>query len=93
MWKPSRSASGTGERACGIERTKLLCTGEQTAKVVAQLLPTGKTVIVPGGVMGNVELRPGAIWSGDRMLVAGSETTVYYVVGDKLYEWWTSSFN
>jgi hypothetical protein len=42
--------------------------------------------------MGEVELRPGTVWSGDRMLVSASSMSACYTVGNNLYEWGTGSF-
>lgn len=71
---------------------RLLASGEQAARIVARVLPQSRSVRVSGGAMGEIELRPGTIWSGDRMLVVASPMTVDYTVGDRLYEWGTGSF-
>lgn len=39
-----------------------------------------------------MELRPGTLWTGERMLVSATSMTVCYTIGDRLYEWGTSQF-
>jgi hypothetical protein len=73
---------GPIQAASGLQ---LLSAGEQAASVVASLLCSARTVLVrtAGGM---AELRPGAIWDGDKMLVYASPSNVGYSIGDKLYE-------
>jgi hypothetical protein len=42
--------------------------------------------------MGNVELRPGTIFSNNKMLVYATQMTTYYTIDDRLYEYGTSDF-
>src|SRR5262245_32900652 len=73
---------GPIQAATGLQ---LVSAGEQAASVVTSLLCSARTVLVrtSGGM---AELRPGAIWDGDKMLVYASPSNVGYSVGDKLYE-------
>jgi len=70
---------------------RLVSVGEQASAVAAQVLPTAEPVVVPTE-LGMIELRPGAIWDGERMLVYASPSVVYFTVGDQLYECGTSGF-
>jgi hypothetical protein len=69
----------------------LLFAGVDAAAMIAKILPTATTITVTSG-FGPVELRPGTIWSGDRILVSADTVFTRYAVGDQLYEWGTSSF-
>lgn len=71
---------------------KLLASGEAAARIVARILPTSRPIRVNSGAMGEVELRPGTVFSGERMLVYASPMTVYYTNRGDLYEWNTSYF-
>ncbi|NJM40843.1 MAG: hypothetical protein HC853_08755 [Anaerolineae bacterium] len=68
-----------------------MLTGREAASAVAQVLPTSNSIIVSSN-LGNIELRPGAIWSGNRMLVYAAPMYVNYTIGDRLYEWSTADF-
>jgi hypothetical protein len=70
---------------------RLVSVGEQAAAIAAQVLPTAEPVVVATEA-GMVQLRPGSIWDGERMLVYASPTLVYFTVGDQLYESGTSGF-
>jgi hypothetical protein len=58
---------------------------------VAKVLPASKPVLVQSN-LGPVELKPGSIWSGNRMLIVASPSTVVYAIDDRLYEWGTAAF-
>jgi hypothetical protein len=75
----------------GSQGPKLLLTGVAASQYVAKYLPTANAITVPSN-FGPVELRPGAIWSGDRMLVYAGWSIVHYTVKDVLYEWSTPAF-
>lgn len=64
---------------------RLISEGEPASAIVAQTLPVAHAVTVKSS-LGNVELRPGAIWDGRMMLVSASPMNVFYTVGDSLYE-------
>jgi hypothetical protein len=78
--------------APALSGPRLLASGEQAARIVARVLPLSRPIRVSGGAMGDVELRPGTVWSGDRMLVSASTMAVDYTIGNCLYEWGTGSF-
>jgi hypothetical protein len=70
---------------------KLINSGQPAMAAVAKVLPSAKPITVPSS-LGTVELKPGTIWSGNRMLVVATPTSVVYSVDDRLYEWGTGSF-
>jgi hypothetical protein len=70
---------------------ELIAEGVECAKRVAKVLPSAKPVTVSSN-LGDVELRPGAVWSGDRMLVSADGAKTNYVIGDKYYRTGTSDF-
>jgi hypothetical protein len=73
------------------EGPRLLATGPDAVARVAKVLPTAQEVTVPSN-LGPVTLKPGTVWSGERMLIAATTMTVYYTIGDRLYEWGTGQF-
>jgi hypothetical protein len=70
---------------------RLVSVGEQASAIAAKILPSADPVIVQSA-LGMVELRPGTIWDGERMLVYASPNNVFYTVGDQLYECGTAGF-
>jgi hypothetical protein len=74
-----------------MKNIKLLASGQQTSAIVAQILPTSHNITVPS-VLRPVELRPGAIWSNNKMLIYASESLVLYTIGDSLFESGTGMF-
>lgn len=80
-----------GARSAITRGPELKLTGQATAAAVAQILPTAHSIVVPSN-LGDVELRPGAIWSDNKMLVYAAPLYVWYTVGDRFYEWSTSLF-
>lgn len=70
---------------------KLMLSGQQAMAAVAKVLPTASPITVQSA-LGPVELKPGAVWSGDRMLFYCAPLYVYYAIGDKTYEWSTGEF-
>jgi hypothetical protein len=70
---------------------RLISVGADAARAVALVLPNSHAIIMPS-VLGDVELRPGAIWSRNRMIVNVSPMTIYYTIDNRLYEWNTSQF-
>ena len=70
---------------------QLINSGKEAMAAVAKVLPQSKPVTVQSN-LGPVELKPGSMWSGNRMLVAASSSTVVYAIDDRLYEWNTSAF-
>ncbi len=50
---------------------RLMLAGPEAMAAVAKILPQARALVVPSA-MGSVELRPGSIWSGDRMFIAAS---------------------
>jgi hypothetical protein len=72
-------------------RPQLLFTGEDAVAIVARILLTATSITVNTG-FGPVELKPGTIWSGSRILVSADTVFVRYTVDDRLYEWGTTFF-
>ncbi|MCW5979538.1 MAG: hypothetical protein KIT09_15780 [Bryobacteraceae bacterium] len=70
---------------------KLLSTGRQAVECIAKVMPTAPTITVRSS-LGDVELRPGTIFSNRKILVYPSPMTVYYAVDDRLYEEGTALF-
>lgn len=73
------------------QTVKLLSSGEIAMKTVARILPTARVVRVPSA-LGAVDMAPGTIWRGNRMLVLVEGSTTYSTIDDRLYEWSTSDF-
>lgn len=65
--------------------------GKQAVEMAAYLLPRTSSC-VQATTAGSVELRSGAIWNGDSLLVHVSPALVYYMVGDHLYAWTGTEF-
>jgi len=65
--------------------------GEEAMRVAAQVLATSHAVTVPSS-LGDVVLRPGQLFSNDRLLISPSWSTVYFTIGDRLYEMGTAAF-
>lgn len=70
----------------------LLMSGEPAMRVVAEILPTARPITVPSGAFGNVELRPGSVFSDNRMLIHANWTEVYSTIDDRLYQMGTQAF-
>lgn len=69
----------------------LLMSGEEAMRVAAQVLATSHSVTVPSS-FGDVVLRPGQLFSNERLLISPSWSTVYFTIGDRLYEMGTAAF-
>jgi hypothetical protein len=82
------AATHLGSRPGGPQ---LLFSGEDAVRKIAAILPTAATITVYSG-FGPVELRPGTIWGGNRMLVAADSVYARYAVDARLYESGTASF-
>ncbi len=65
-------------------------TGAQVLKILA-LIPSQKPITVPGGVMGDVTLVPGANIDG-KILVVAAPLYVYYIDGVDCWEAYTPDF-
>ena len=74
-----------------MDGPKLINSGKEAMAAVAKVLPTSQQIRVQSS-LGPVDLKPGTIWSGNRMLVVASPSTVVYAVDDRLYEWGTGAF-
>lgn len=70
---------------------RLMLAGREAMAAVAKILPQAHALVVPSA-MGSVELRPGSIWSGNRMLVYPAPLYVWYTIDDRFYEWNTALF-
>ena len=70
---------------------QLLLTGKEAMQAVAKILPTSHDVTVNSSY-GPVTLKPGTIWSGNRLLFEAGITYVRYAIDDRVYEWNTSDF-
>jgi hypothetical protein len=69
----------------------LLLTGKPAMERVATLLASATGIAVPSN-LGDVELRPGTIFSNNKMLIWPTMSTVYYTIDDRLYEYGTADF-
>jgi hypothetical protein len=69
----------------------LLMSGRAAMDAVARILPTAYPVTVQSN-LGPVLLRPGSVWSGNKMLVDASPMVVHYTIDDRLYEWGAGDF-
>src|SRR5688572_8556186 len=67
----------------------LLGSGEAAVAAAVKTLATANAITIQTG-FGSVELRPGTIWNGDRILVTADTVLVHYMVDDRLYELSTS---
>jgi hypothetical protein len=74
-----------------MDGPKLINSGKLAMAAVAKVLPTARAITVQSN-MGRVELKPGTIWSGNRLLVVATPSSVIYAVDDRLYEWGTGAF-
>jgi hypothetical protein len=74
-----------------MEGPKLINSGKAAMEAVAKVLPTARAIVVPSN-LGPVELKPGTVWSGNRMIVLPSTMSTIYVIDDRLYEWGTGAF-
>jgi hypothetical protein len=72
------------ERGQGLY-PRVLASGREAAEQVAKQLPNGLSAKVAAGGYGWIELRPGLIYMGDRMVVSATGATVTYTVGEKLF--------
>jgi hypothetical protein len=70
---------------------RLLMSGKDAMSAASEIMAMARTVRVPTN-MGDVELRPGQLFSQDRLLIYPSWSTVYFTIGDRLYEMGTSAF-
>jgi hypothetical protein len=70
---------------------QLLVSGVDAINTIARILPSATPITVVTG-FGPVELKPGTIWSGDRILVSADTVYARYAIRDELYEWSTSEF-
>jgi hypothetical protein len=65
--------------------------GEQAVRTASQVLLTAHPVTVPSS-LGDVQLRPGTLFSNNRLLIDASWATVHFMIDDRLYEMGTSAF-
>lgn len=70
---------------------RLLLAGKEAMAAVATILPQSHPLVVPSP-LGPVELRPGTIWAGRKMLLYAAPLYVWYTIDDRLYEWNTPAF-
>jgi hypothetical protein len=75
-----------------MAQPRLINSGKPAMVAVATILKTARTYRYPGSALGPLDLRPGTVWSGNKMLVQASPMTVYFTVDDRLYEATTSDF-
>lgn len=66
---------------------KLLCTGKDAMERASKALRLAKPIRV-----GNTLLKPGTVFSFNKMLIYAEMATVYYTVDDRLYEYTTADF-
>ena len=74
-----------------MEGPKLINSGRPAMEAVAKVLPTARAIVVQSN-LGPVELKPGTVWSGNRMIVLPSTMSTVYAIDDRLYEWGTGAF-
>jgi hypothetical protein len=74
-----------------MDGPKLINSGKPAMAAIAKVLPASRAITVQSN-MGPVELKPGTIWSGNRMLITASQSSVIYAIDDRLYEWGTGAF-
>jgi hypothetical protein len=79
-------ATAPAEVSLSSSGPKLLLAGEAAMNAVKKILPQAQVLRMPSG-MGDVELRPGSIWSGNRMLIYAAPLYVWYTIDDRFYEW------
>jgi hypothetical protein len=65
--------------------------GREAMAAVAKVLPTAHSITVNSS-LGPVELKPGTIWSGNKLLFYAAPMYVWYAIDDRLYEWGTGDF-
>lgn len=70
---------------------KLTNSGKEAMAAVGKILPTAHSITVSSS-FGLVELKPGTIWSGNKMLFYCAHFYVWYAIDDRTYEWKTSDF-
>ena len=70
----------------------LLSVGKATSEFVAKNLSTASTITITSTGGGSFELRPGAIWNGNKMLIKADTSICYYTIDDRLYSSLTSIF-
>ncbi len=75
-----------------MAQPRMINSGKPAMIAVATTLKTARTYRYPGSALGPVDLKPGTVWSGNKMLVQASPMTVYFTVDDRLYEWNTGDF-
>jgi len=61
-------------------------------RAVAEILKTAQPCTIDGTARGTLELVPGTIWSGNKMLISASESAVVATEDDRVYEWNTGLF-
>ena len=69
----------------------LLMSGQEAMRLAAQILANSHSVTVPSS-WGDIVLRPGQLFSNDRLLISPSWSTVYFTIVDRLYEMGTAAF-
>ncbi|MCI0565056.1 MAG: hypothetical protein MN733_41855 [Nitrososphaera sp.] len=70
---------------------RLMNSGKEAMAAVAKVLPTAHSLTVPSS-LGPVELKPGTIWRGNKMLFYCAPLYVWYAIDDRIYECGTSDF-
>jgi hypothetical protein len=70
---------------------KLMNSGKEAMAAVAKMLPTAYSITVNSS-LGAVELKPGTIWSGNKLLFYAAPMYVWYAIDDRIYEWDTGDF-
>jgi hypothetical protein len=80
---PPAAAPGKG--------AQLVALGPDAIRMSALMLKDAAPAKVPGGIAGEVELKPGSK-SGKKILVSASATAVYYAEGPSLFVMWAPDF-
>ncbi len=70
---------------------RLMNSGPTAVAGVASAMQFAQPVTV-NSTFGPVTLKPGAVWSGNKMIFYPALLYVWYAVDDRLYEWGTSEF-
>ena len=73
------------------QHPKLLLMGPSAVTATAKLMLSARPTRVNSS-FGVVDLVPGSVWQGNRVLIDCSDMVVHYMVGTQLYEWNTQSF-
>lgn len=77
-------------RASQGAKPQLVATGHDALRWVGRHI--GRTKLTVASSYGPVDLTPGTIWDGGKLLVLVDAQTVHYTVGRNLYRWNTSDF-